>query len=85
MGLLDESLRDDTTGKGSVTRIALLTAALTLEGCLAFALWRFNVTGREGWVPIIEKLTICLAAVLTGYAARMISSAIASKRETPDA
>lgn len=79
MGLLREAMQDDSTGKGSSTRIALLWAAAVLGLGLAFALRQYNLTGREGWVSIVNTLCVCLSTVLVGYASKLISSALSSK------
>ena len=88
MGLLREAATDDATGKGSSTRIALLSVALVLEGCLVFAIRQYALTGREGWGTIINTLCVCLSTVLVGYASKLISTAIATRnnqQEPPSA
>lgn len=79
MGLLREAATDDTTGKGSSTRIALLSVALVLEGCLVFAIRQYALTGREGWGTIINTLCVCLSTVLVGYASKMIREGMQRK------
>lgn len=82
---LDEAICDDTTGKGSSTRFALMIATTVLTLGLFYAetmfaiQTAFDLKGADGWVTIINHLAICLATVLTGYATKIISSAIAHK------
>lgn len=71
---LHEVVTDDVSGRGSSSRAALLSATLTLEGCLIYALRRYDATGREGWVTIINTLCVCIAALFSSYLAKVASS-----------
>ncbi len=77
--VLREAINDDITHLASSTRIALLSATWTLCLALLYAEFLFAiqlallVKGAEGWVAVIDKICVCLAAVLVGYATKMIA------------
>lgn len=67
-------MTDDATNRGSSSRVALLSAAFTLEWCLVYCLKRYDATGREGWVKISEVLCVCLVGIFSSYVVRIASS-----------